>query len=269
MISTDIVFQHYIPAKPLSDFVGLFWYWRGHEVEYSQERILPSAAPEVIIKLKTAHFNAAVIAGPRSESAIIERTQQDEFLGIHFNVAGLFPFLAFPCGELHGRNVTLADVWGEQAASEVLCRLHEASSVKDKFHVLELWLLTRARHPLARHRAVAFAMDEFECDSGIASSAVIADRVGFSQRRFIQLFRNEVGLTPKLYCRVQRFRRVIADVSQRSDIDWVDVALSCGYFDQAHFNHDFREFCGLSPTEYLSLRTAQLNHVRVKDSTKR
>jgi AraC-like DNA-binding protein len=244
--------------------VGLLWYWRGHEVGYSKERILPSGTPELIIRLKTAKTSTAGIAGPRSESAIIERTQQDELLGIHFKVGGLFPFLAFPCGELHGRIVTLADVWGEQSAGELMCRLHEARTIAEKFRVLELWLLARALQPLLRHPAVAFAMGEFERESGLASSAIIADRVGFSQRRFIQLFRNEVGLTPKLFCRVQRFRRVITGVAQQSDIDWLDIALSCGYFDQAHFNHDFREFCGLSPTEYLSLRTQHLSHVRVQ-----
>ena len=48
-------------------------------------------------------------------------------------------------------------------------------------------------------------------------------------------------------------------------MDWVDIALSRGYFDQSHFNHDFREFSGLSPTEYLNLRTEHRSHVQVRD----
>jgi AraC-like DNA-binding protein len=47
-------------------------------------------------------------------------------------------------------------------------------------------------------------------------------------------------------------------------VDWVDISLSCGYFDQSHFNHDFREFSGLSPTQYLELRTEHLSHVLVR-----
>lgn len=51
-------------------------------------------------------------------------------------------------------------------------------------------------------------------------------------------------LSPKLFCRVQRFQEVIKTVEKRRDVDWVDIVLSCGYFDQSHFNHDFREFSG-------------------------
>jgi AraC-like DNA-binding protein len=258
-----VVFQYYVPRSPLSEFVGVFWYWRGHPVPYSQERVLPMGTSEFVINLGAGPAGG-VLAGPHSESAIIERTEQDELLGIHFEFGGISPFLGFPLGEMHGLNVTLADVWGEQKTSELMCRLLEAGTVEAKFHTLERWLMTVAKHPLEHHPAVAFAMKEFQHDPGLLSSAAMADRVGFSQRRFIQLFRDEVGLTPKLFCRVQRFQGVIQSVQKCETVDWVDVALSRGYFDQSHFNHDFREFSGLNPTEYLSLRTEHLNHVRVR-----
>jgi AraC-like DNA-binding protein len=44
-------------------------------------------------------------------------------------------------------------------------------------------------------------------------------------------------------------------------VDWAEVALSCGYYDQAHFIHDFRAFSGLTPTGYRTARTAFQNHV--------
>jgi AraC-like DNA-binding protein len=85
-----------------------------------------------------------------------------------------------------------------------------------------------------------------------------------SQRRFIELFRHEVGMTPKLFCRVERFQGVIRNLERARDVDWVDVALSYGYSDQSHFNHDFREFSGVRPSDYLSLRLSQ-NHIRHTD----
>jgi transcriptional regulator GlxA family with amidase domain len=134
-----------------------------------------------------------------------------------------------------------------------------------KFRVLEKWMMWIASRPLRHHPAVSFAMSEFQRDPGLLSSAAVAEKVNLSQRRFIQLFRDEVGLTPKLFCRVLRFRNVVRRIQQLRDVDWVDIALSCGYFDQSHFNHDFREFSGLTPTEYLELRTEHPSHVLVRE----
>ncbi len=259
-----VVFKHYVPARPLCEFVGVFWYWRGHYAPYSKERILPQGTSELVIRLGSGRASGSGISGPQSQSFIIDRTSHDELLGIHFNAGGAFPFLGFPLGDLHGVHITLSDLWGERRASQLLCLIHEARTVEMKFRVLEEWLMMIANQPLKHHPAVSFAMKEFQRDPGLISSATAAERVNLSQRRFIQLFRDEVGLTPKLFCRVQRFHEVIKKIEKRCEVDWVDIALSCGYFDQSHFNHDFREFSGLSPTEYLELRTDHLGHVLVR-----
>jgi len=262
---SPVLFQHYVPKKPLSAFVGLFWYWRGHAVPYSKERILPTGTVELVIDLGSGRTSEAGISGPQSRSLIIERAARDELLGIHFNLGGAFPFLGFPCGDLHNLNITLADLWGERKARELLSLLHTGATAEMKFQALEEWLMLAATRPLRHHPAVSFALREFERDPGSLKSAEMAERVGLSQRRFIQIFRDEVGLTPKLFCRVQRFQEVIKRIGTRDTVDWLDVALSRGYFDQSHFIHDFREFSGLSPGEYLGLRTPHLRHVLVRE----
>jgi AraC-like DNA-binding protein len=78
----------------------------------------------------------------------------------------------------------------------------------------------------------------------------VSGRLGFSHRHFIDLFRRETGLTPKLFCRIRRFQQALAEVQARTKIDWADVAYSCGYFDQSHFVHDFVNFSGLNPSAY-------------------
>jgi AraC-like DNA-binding protein len=70
-----------------------------------------------------------------------------------------------------------------------------------------------------------------------------------------------VGLAPKVFCRVRRFQRVLRMLHKTTQVDWADVALECGYYDQAHFIHDFQSFCGLTPSAYLAAATPHLNHV--------
>jgi AraC-like DNA-binding protein len=79
------------------------------------------------------------------------------------------------------------------------------------------------------------------------------------------VFRNEVGLTPKLYCRIRRFQNVVAAIHKLREPDLAEMALCCGYFDQAHFIHDFRVFSGVSPSAYLKYRTSSPNHVAMLD----
>jgi methylphosphotriester-DNA--protein-cysteine methyltransferase len=94
----------------------------------------------------------------------------------------------------------------------------------------------------------------------------VTDQIGLSQRRFIQVFRDEVGLTPKLFCRIQRFQEVLRRIGKGQQFEWVDVALDCGYYDQAHFINDFQAFSGLNPTAYLAHpRDRNPNHVPIRD----
>jgi len=261
-IPRPVIFKHCVPPKPLSDFVNLFWYWAGHSQAHWKERILPLNTVELIINLARPRPSDSGISGPRSQSFIIDRHSTDELLGVHFRPGGAFPFLEFPFGDLHNRSITLADLWGEQRAMRLLSMLHEARTIDAKFKRLEQWLLSNAIRSLKHHRAVAFAVNEFQKDAGLHSSAAVADTVNLSQRRFIELFRNEIGTTPKLFCRVQRFHGVIRAIEHQDGVDWADIAISSGYTDQSHFIHDFREFSGLRPTEYLGLRTGHLSHVQ-------
>ena len=90
----------------------------------------------------------------------------------------------------------------------------------------------------------------------------VARRVGLSQRRFIQVFAAEVGMTPKLYSRVQRFQRARA-LARKTAPDWAGIAADCGYFDQSHLIRDFLAFSGLSPADYLRQRSERVlpNHL--------
>jgi transcriptional regulator GlxA family with amidase domain len=126
--------------------------------------------------------------------------------------------------------------------------------------LLETALLRQLAKPLAWHPAVAYALREFR-GADRSPVAAVREQTGLSERRFIELFRQQVGLAPKLYCRVRRFQSAIRRIPIGRAVDWADVALACGYFDQAHLIHDFRAISGLSPGEYADLRTEHLNHV--------
>ena len=142
-------------------------------------------------------------------------------------------------------------------------RIARAETPEAKFGVFERALLARILKPLERHPAVRFAVDNFQRCPHRAISCV-TNQIGLSERRFIQVFAEQVGLTPKLF-RVKRFQKVLRQITRSESINWMQIALSCGYFDQAHFIHDFRAFSGINPSLYLANKTQFQNHVVLQD----
>jgi AraC-like DNA-binding protein len=206
----------------------------------------------------------ALLVGAQSEFFVIDTAEQACVIGVHFKPGGAFPFFKLPASELHNQHVSLDLLWG-RGACEVRERLLEASTPEDKFRILEESLLAHSAKPLLRHPAVSYALREFGNRRDTPSIADVTGQIGLSSRRFIDVFSDEVGLTPKLFCRVRRFQKVLRSIGTGGEVDWTDVALACGYFDQAHFIHDFRAFSGLSPTAYVAHRTEHLNHVPILD----
>lgn len=251
-----------IPGPPLSNYVDLLWMYEGYATPHAQERILPTGVMELVISLDEDNRSGSGVAGARCEYTVLDTSRPFSIIGVHFKPGGGFPFFSPPAGEFHNVDVTLQDVWGRYA-DLVREQLLEATSAAARFRILTDALLDRSRDRLQRHPAVRFALDAFGA-SPFSSVADVTGQIGLSARRFADVFRNEVGLTPKLYCRVRRFQRVLGILERAAEVDWTDVALSCGYFDQAHFIHDFRAFSGVTPSQYLRYRTSR-NHVAVHD----
>ena len=272
-------FFTHVPRPPLRNFVELFWFYDGYFAgSHSKERLMPDGSIELVINLKQdeariydrdnldkcERLPGTLLCGPHSSFFVIDTAQQDSVIGIHFKPGGAFPFFKMPAMELHNLHVSLEDLWGHEARL-LRERLLEAQTPEMKFQVLEEGLLARAFKPLERHRAVDFALALFRNIHTAPAMTELAEEIGISSRRFIQLFSNEVGLTPKLFARVRRFQQVLQMIHRGDNCDWVDLAAGCGYFDQAHFIHDFKAFAGINPTTYLVQKTEHLNHVPIHE----
>jgi methylphosphotriester-DNA--protein-cysteine methyltransferase len=131
----------------------------------------------------------------------------------------------------------------------------------ERLEIVEGALRARARPAELppRHPAVLHALRAFGAGAPRPPAvARVVEGLGISQRRFIELFRREVGMTPKQYCRVRRFRdtAIAAWTLHRpgaraaTAFDWSSFALDHGYADQSHLIREFREHCGLTPTAF-------------------
>lgn len=256
------VVRRLVCASPLAPFIDCFWIHCGYRQPHTRERVLPTATADVIFAVDFVGRARSSIAGPRTTFVDLETSQPFSAIGIHFKPGGASPFFDPPSSELRDRHVTLDLLWGTFAAT-VSDRLWSASAPDDQFDILEDALRQKMRQPLVRHPAVQYALDALERSSGARSVDAMARELGMSSRRLLDVFQLEVGLSPTAFRRIRRFAAVLPRLEGAAVVDWSDLALSCGYFDQAHFNHDFRAFAGVNPSAYLRHQTSR-THVAIR-----
>ena len=273
-----VLYLERIPAAPLDTFIRALWYARVTDLSHRRERVLPSGCIEVILSLARDFLldcaedaadvrrPPALVVGARTVYEIIDRSDMADLIGIVFRPGGFAPFAGDAVDLLSNRTVDLEDVWGGPARG-LRDRLREISLPEARLQCLELFLVERFAPRLTRHgpwrrSEVDFAVRAFAHAPGMATVREVAQRTGWSERRFSQVFREHVGLAPKAWCRVQRFQRVVRQLHAGREVRWAELALDCGYYDQAHFANEFRAFSGIDATTYSARREGPwANHI--------
>ena len=273
-----MLFRAYRPNSPLSDFIEHFWLYDGYSCAYAHERIFPTGAFDLVFNLRDdelriyeddeplscSRYSGALVSGPYDGFFVTDRARGASAMGVHFRPGGAFPFLGLSAYEFANRHIDLAAIWGRHA-EEIRERLAVAPSSRHRFRLLENALLSPLRRPLEHHPAVSLALNDFRSENSRAAVQKLARDAGVSDHRFIDVFRSEVGLKPKMFHRVHRFQRVLIQVHRLPEPEWEQLALDSGYFDQSHLIRDFVAFSGLSPTDYLRrLKELRRNGLHVK-----
>jgi AraC-like DNA-binding protein len=272
-----MLYLEHKPAAPLSRFVRVFWYARAPLVDHRRERILPTGCAQVILNLSRdflldcqeggpqQRIAPALMVGQRSTYELVDTSDLADLIGIMFE-PGVLPAFATDRADLFSnRNLALEDLWGRHART-LRDRLREVASPPERLRVLQAFFFARTEQSsFALHPAVEFALHQFGRTPSVATVAEVAQSTGWSERRFSQIFREQVGFAPKAWCRIQRFQRALQQLNAGRDMRWADLAIECGFYDQAHFANEFRAFSGIDASTYAITRTSQwANHVRVE-----
>jgi len=242
------------PTPALANTVEYVWASSGAPA-HPYERVVPTGTLELIISLvddkRRIHgaggdgsFSGAGVAGAYRHPFTFDTHEDASVLGVHFRPGRAAAVLGVPPGELMDRHVDLEALWGRRAR-ELRERLREAPTTPERFAILEAELVARLDANRV-HPAVTYALDVLTRPE--ARVADVAKQVSLSQRRLIELFTACVGITPKRFGRVMRFRRA-TELAQTTSFDWTRVAYECGYYDQAHLIRDCHELAAMTPRE--------------------
>ncbi len=250
--------------EPLRPFIDSFWLYEGYRPDHGMERVLPTGTLEMVIPLagqrlawqeltgETQSCADALVCGPRRSAFDVPTDQQTQLAGVHFLPGGAWPFFGISMDELAERNTPLGDL-SLGAASDLAARLAETTCPAGRFSALSAFFLERLALARAPHRAVQAALHRLHAHDGDTESiSSIVASSGLSHRRFVGLFRREVGLTPRDLARVGRFQRALSLSRNRPTANATELALDAGYFDQSHWLLECRKLTELPASSLLA-----------------
>ena len=252
------------PPPDLADVVNCFWISRG-QVTFLHEKVLPQNNVELMFNLERPfsvpnrapmhrRYRRAWVAGMQRDWLMVtpeyDPIEPSYLLSVRMPPLGAYRVLGVPMGDIAQDVIELDDVLGDQV-NAVHERLGGLSDAGAQFAVLCDFVRRRlARSRVAVRADAQMAVQRLAASAGNDRIEAICASLGVSRKHLRELFESHVGLGPKAYARMFRFRRVVDLVQSGGVVDWSQAAMSCGYYDQSHFNREFREFAGMTPSEF-------------------
>ena len=253
-----------LPVTPLRAFIDRYVGYRMSGIPPGVHRGLPSRqltflvsigpAIDVICQTDPRQAPASyrcVVGGLQARHAMIGFGTHQEGVAIELSPLGARALFGMPSQALWGISVECAEVVGGRGW-ELWERLQGVRGWPDRFAVCDDVLLRWADTEVRISAELRQAWDTVVRSGGTTSVSELAVEVGWSRQHLARRFWTEFGLGPKLASRVVRFERAQEMLrSTPSFFSIAQVAASCGYFDQAHLNHDFVELAGCTPSQLL------------------
>jgi len=201
-----------------------------------------------------AVFTDGWFMGVWTRRFLVEFEPPVRVVGVHFKPWGISPFVDMPSTELRDRWAPVDAVW-ERSLDRMRDQFASAPSTGEMLQVLEDELRSRlVPAPSRGLELVHHTARRLEASWGAVSVGALTDGAGVSGNHLATQFKSHLGVTPKRVARIYRFAGLILSVDARHPVNWSELAQTAGYFDQAHFSKEFKDFTGHTPSAYLALR---------------
>lgn len=253
-----IVYQEYAPVAALRPWLDCVWTCRVQAgATPLAHQVLPDNCIDILCQdQQDASFAVGMMTAPIS---VVSRGLV-QTVAARFRPGAASRFFQLPLYQLNDGRADLQQLWGRELAARLGDALWtDPLSSQQRIAILQDFLLLRLRNApaprdanLARH-AIAL----IDQSQGALRIDRLASQLGVSRQHLALQFRQHVGISPKLFARISRFRAVNGALkSLPAQADWAQVALQYGYFDQSHLIHDFHDFAHSTPDAWAARHRA-------------
>jgi AraC-like DNA-binding protein len=251
------------PPEALKHYVRYFWVLEA-EVKNNDSythRSMATGCPELVFHYKgrfsqllsDGSITSSYTAGVDGPSQTFRRYSTRENFGIFG--AYLYPFALpalfnLPASELANMAPDLQTLAGQEGR-ELEEKIMLAHDTAERIIILSAFIEKKLARRNSIQPAVFSAIHSIIQNRGATRIDELARQSFLSTRQFERNFKKLAGFTPKLFSRITRFQSALLEYGQTKQ-SLTAIAYQCGYFDQAHFIHEFKEFSGYHPGEYFS-----------------
>jgi AraC-like DNA-binding protein len=248
-------YRELAPGPAERQFVDRYWFLEDDGAETGPvDRIVPDGRPELIVNLgrpfESFHNGQWLVqpqcffVGQLTGPLLIRSRGRASIIGVRFHPHGAKQVLKTPMDKLTDSVATLSDLSLRRSI--------------DELDAIRSWI---ASTEPAGSELISEAVSRITRVDGNVDVGRLAADLGISLRQLQRNFLTQIGITPKLFARIRRFQKVFQAIEHGSS-SWVDTAIECGYYDQAHLIRDFRELAGETPTALLEGADLETHFVR-------
>ena len=234
------------PPDILQNYIYSFWFFRnntGGEINFP---VVPDGRSDIIYYLnnskKIADLEGPLITGVMESAKLVPISDKMELFGVGFKPGILWYMLKTDMKELKDKMCSLSEINNElpevlqidkNAGDEgiVSCISNKLEEILSGISLDDSFLKT---------------VKEL-CNNPEITISELANIGGFSVKTLERSFGRRIGLSPKTFARIMRFQKAHRMISRQGLADLVEVALSSGYFDQSHFNREYKKLVGFNP----------------------
>ena len=241
-------YQEYNPDMRLIAWVKNYWSASSFVNSEITPKVFPDGCTDIIFKIDKTRGTYAGLFGTMTTFIEVDYPTSMQMFGIRFKPAGITAFTRVPVDEFTDRDVELAlvETLFDKSFYETL---PEKQSMEEIIAHTNNYLINRLSCLYHFDKQIIRAVDLIFSAKGQLSSAKVASDVCLCQRHFERKFKSAIGVSPKTFAKIVRFKHALRCLRNSSYQDLLTVALECGYYDHTHLIKDFRDFSGETPTD--------------------
>lgn len=224
-------------------------------VDTNHIRVLPDTCVELFVNYTSTPvaiignelYKNSIISFRMSRYSDVQMRKGAGCIAICFYPGVAYRFFNLPMYLLADRTLALSDLWHDMVA-EIEGKLADACNHKARAVIVQKYLLQQLMQN-EYDQQIANCLRKIQRSAGPLSVGQLTNYIGFSQRHLSRKFQQIVGLSPKEYIGICRFIKSLNHLKKYPVLSLTDVAYESGYYDQAHFNRDYKAFTGYTPKQ--------------------